>query len=403
LTLSLRTASPPADASVVPLLDACFQRAARESRLVQVLAADCPSYDPGMALLAENDSGPLGWALFLPREMSLRGSWVPCAVSAPFGVLPAERRRGVGRFLCEAGAQALHDRGIRAVAVLGSPSFFASQGYAPAFDLYTVIARGEDLPPAGDTSAWRGLRAEDIPHLRAMHFSNYAGVDGTEHRTEAPMDWESSIPSAFTLVLPGEGGPEAYLRFRIGRALEIRECAARSDAGIDGVLRFLHRILEEHQSPVAEVHVPPPHPIARELYHRGNTVRRSNFRGSAMLRVLDWRGLLEDTSESWADALRGTGQEELSLELDGSPLRLSLEGGALAVSEERSRSCHVFIPPCWGPPLLTGMRTHRDLLESAEVQARSRLGPDGSALLRRLFPGGSPMWTYSPVFEIADD
>ena len=289
---TLRTASPQGDPELASLIDACFERAGHESRLAQALSEGCPTYDPGLALLAEDEGGPLGWALFLPRRLRLRGCWLPLCVSAPFGVLPARRGEGGGRFLAQAGAQAQRDRGILGAVVLGNPGFFERHGYYPAFDCYGVVVGREELADIAPTEGWRGLRAEDIPGLDAMYRSNHAAGDGTEERTHAAVDWESSAPEAYSLVHESEGVVDAYLRFRVRAELEVRECGATSQAGVGAVLGFLRQLLDEHGRAQLVVHAPPAHPVARALFHRGAMMEANNFRGAALLAVHDWPAVL---------------------------------------------------------------------------------------------------------------
>ena len=287
--------------------------------------------------------------------------------------------------------------------VLGNPDFFTRFGYSPAFDLYTVGVYPEDLPQGGGTGGWRGLSAPDIPHLVKLYHDNYGDTDGTEERTEAALDWECNTENAHTLVLEEQGRVEAYLRFRVRDQLEVRECGVRTAAGITGVLHFLQRLLAEHGRARIEVHVPPIHPVARALFHSGSVIEMNNFQGAAMLNVLDWPGILMDTGPSWVRALEGAERKAISLEIGGEPIHLSLHRGEFAVDLRREERCHLYVPPGWGPPLLTGQRNHRDLFFLGAVQERSTLDEAGQELVRRLFPGGHPMWPYSPVFEIADD
>jgi len=403
MSLSLRTASPLEDPGLGPFLDSCFERPARESRLAHALASECPTYDPGLALLAELNGEPAGWALFLPRRFRIRGTWLSLSVSSPFGVLPEARGKGVGRFLVEAGTQALRDRGMRGAVVLGAPHFFSHFGYHPAFDLYSMEVRREDLPEEGSTEGWRALRGDDIRALSELYLQCYGVSDGTEERSIAPLDWESIGPDAHSLVLEQDGQVVAYLRFRVRERLQVRECGARTPAGVHSVLGFLRRLLDEHVRGELEVHVPPTHPVARGLHHRGATCEGNNFNGAALLAIHDWAGVFTDTAPAWEQALAGGKCHAISLGIDGKQVRLALRKGKLVVGEGAQKDAHLWIPTGWGPALLTGQRDHRDLAFDPAVWENSTLGEAGWALVSRLFPGGHPVWSYSPVFELADD
>lgn len=401
MTLALRTATPLRDPALASLLTLAFDGRPNELRLVEALERGSPTFDPGMSLVATHDGEPAGYALFLPREMRLRGTWVRLAVSAPFGVRPELRGAGgVGQFLLRAGIQALRDRKIRGAVVLGGQAFFAKHGYASAFNLYTArVPRG--LIEATDAARWRGLRPDDLAPIQALLHACYAETDGTERRSAAALEFESSVPHGHTLVFEERGVVEAYLRFRVGRVLEVRECGARGEHGITALLGLLARLIVEHGREAIEVHLPPQHPLALELFQRGAPLTSSNFHAAAMLNVIDWKGLLADLAPALAPALAGT--RGLSLEIEGAPLALSTGPAGLSVREGRDERAHLWIPPGWSSGLLTGQRSWRDLAHSSEARKRSTLDESGWALVRRLFPGGDPQWTYSPVFELADE
>ena len=304
----------------------------------------------------------------------------------------------------------MRDRGLRGAVVLGGAEFFSRSGYHPAFNLYTTTAHATDLPGDPEPHTWRALQSGDIPHLREIHARNYAQANGTEQRSGAPADWESSGVNCYTLVLEREGEVAGFLRFRARERLEVPECATRDADATESTLRLMHRLIEEHGRTRIEVHLPPTHPVARALFHRGHSRQVNNFGGAALFSVADWRGLFEDTRESWARSLRAIEGAPISLDLGGEILRLSLAPGdaagersTLVLGNERVTERHLWVPPALAPGLVTGQRSHLDLAEDGRVAERSRLDTAGEELLPLLFPGGSPQWTYSPLYELADD
>ncbi len=401
MTFRLRTSHPKHEPRLLELVDAAFERTGHESRLLEALAAGSPDFDPGLCLVAgEDEEHPAGFALFLPRAFRLRGTWVPMAVAAPIGSLPAARGRGLGRFLLEVGFTALVDRGLRGAVVLGPREYFERHGFAPAFNLYCVRVRREDLEP-GDTDGWRGLGAEDLTGVQALYERTYGALDGSERRSASAIDFECATPQAHTLVLGPPGRPRAYLRFRIREAIELRECAAEGPAEVAAVLAFLRRLADEHGRAQLQAHLAPGHPVARALFLRGCLLEASDFGGAAMLAVLDWPGLLADLGPGLARAL-GDG-ESLSLELGGNSWRLEGRAGALEVTRGRVAGAHLAPPPGLAPALFTGQRSASDLAWDDSTRKASDMTDEAWERARRLFPGGSPSWTYAPIFEVADD
>ncbi len=401
MSLRLELGSPDSP-EFVQLLELAFERADHETALVRRLASEYPEYDPGLCLVATAEDGePLGFSLFLPRTLSLRGTDVRLAVSSPFAILPQARREGVGRFLLEAGTQALLDRNIRGAVVIGGRPFFKSFGYGSAFNLYSVRARREDLP-AERVEGWRGLCGDDLEPMARLHRAAYRGSDGAERRAPSAIDWEAAIPNSHCLAFERDGKLLAYLRFRIRGSIELRECGVDSAAGVQAVLQFLGQLMDEHNRPEMDAHLPPTHPVARALFHSGCLEQVSNFEGAALLRVLDWPGLLSDTAPVWEQPLRNTPGQRLGLGIDGQTVELSLEGGCLSVAHTQRDDQRLHVPAGWGPGLITGHRNFIDLELCDEVQAQSSLDKDGWELVRELFPPGSPMWSYGPLFELAD-
>lgn len=403
MSLQLRTVSPAEDPDLPAFLDRAFGRPDQESRLATRLSAEHPGFDPSLSLVAERDGEAVGWGLFFPRKLRLRESWVPLAISSPFCTLPEARGEGVGRFLLDTGFGALRDRGIRGAVVIGAPEFFSNFGYAPAFNFCSYVVRAADLPedPASD---WRGLVGEDLPGLREIYEHSYRETPGCEQRELAALEWDVSIPGSHALAWAPGGAPRAYARFRVREELELRECGAADAEGVAAVLAFLRQLMHEHGRERMEAHLPPAHPVARALFHHGCLEQRSDFAGAALLRVLDWPGLIHDTRASWRRPMEQLEVPELSLEFEGENalVHLGRAAGGWAIEPGRRGGRHLFVPAGWGPGLLTGQRNHLDLLGDPRVQARSELDETGRRLLRNLFPADAPFWSYAPVFEIAD-
>jgi len=398
----LRTADPRTDENLEALLDGSFRRPNRESRLVRMLGEGLPTFDPGLSLVATREARDVAFALFLPREFYVRGAKVPLVISSPVCALPEVRGKGAARFLLDAGLAALDDRGIAGAMVLGGSEFFARLGYRGAFNLYTIDAQRTHLDgfEAEGALEWGGLAAEDIPHLAELYDRCYRGVSGSEVRSHAPLDWESSSDSAYTVVHRHADRPVAYLRFRLRERLEIMECAAADPSAVRAVIGFVRRIALEHNRPGADVHVPPSHPVFRELFRAGCMAEGNNFHDEGRLLITNWQRFFAATGSSFARALNTVGVPAVSLGIETRSGReewcLTAQGKAeLEVSAGRA-DVHIELPEGWAEPLMTGRLDWRDL-EFAKALPKD-LNRQLSSLL---FPPGTPMWTYSPAFEVA--
>lgn len=392
--MQLEIVSPLHDARFTALLDAAFQRTDGESKLVRELARGYPDFDPGLALLASDGGAPLGCALFVPRTIRLRGAWVKVAIAAPIGVHPAAHRRGVGRFLLATGLGALKDRGLRGAIGIGASEFYGAFGFESAFNAYVQRVPVLALPVEGDTSNWRGLAERDLALLPELHARCLEGVDGCELRRAAALEWESAAPGSYTLVAERDGALEAALRFRVRAEVELSECVVANPAGVDSVLRFLRRLAREHSRGRVDTHLPPSHPVARELFRRGAVNESNRLGGAARLAVVDWPGLFADTRASWLAALERAKRDAVSLGLGGVDHELARRGSELVVTPGRRASAHVALPAGWSAGLVTGQLDHRDLVFAHGAEPE---------LARAFFPGGTPQWSYAPIFEVADE
>ena len=398
MSATLRTAQPTEEPGLLELLDAAFERPNQESRFVELLARHHPSFDPGLSLFAEVEGQGAGYALFLPREVLIRGALVPLAIAAPLGVLPQARGQGIGRLLVSTGLAALADRGLRGAIAIGAPGFYGDLGFASAFDLHAVHARAEHLPPPDESAPWRAITSEDLEVLCRLQSESYEHASGTEIRLPSPIEWDGQAPGSHALALGAPGDPHAYLRFRVRGELEIMECCANDSDSVQAILAFIHRLIQEHSRPRALVHVPPETRTSTTLLHRGALLEHSTFGGGSMLAITDLPGLLKDLAPWWAPIL---GDESFSLGSSGRSCLLDASSAEPRVTEGHAKH-HLEIPSPALSGLLTGQRSARELLFDPVVRHLSGLSKEGEALACRLFPRGSTMWTYSPAFELMD-
>ena len=398
MSATIRTAHPCEEPELAELVELAFDRADRESCFLELLAIHHPNFDPGLSLVSDVDGERAGYALFLPREIIIRGVRVPLSVVAPLGVHPERRGQGVGKLLVETGLAALADRGIRGAIAIGAPDYYGELGFASAFDLHVVDARPEHLPEPDARTPWRAITGEDLEALCRLQAESYEQASGTEHRLPSPIEWDGQAPGSHALAIGAKGDPSAYLRFRVREELEVMECCANDSDSVEAILALIHQLIREHGRARALVHVPPETRTSTTLLHRGAILEHSTFGGGSMLAITDLPGLMRDLASWWAPAL---GDASLSIGVGGKPCRLESKGGRPQVSEGRATH-HLEVPSPALPGLITGQRSARELLFDPVVRHQSGLSEEGRELVCRLFPRNSSMWTYSPAFELAD-
>ena len=102
-----------------------------EARLVEALREAAP---PSVSLVADDAGRVVGHVLFTPVEIRAAGPAAGWFGLAPLAVRPERQRHGVGSELVRAGLAACRGIGVRAVVVLGHPTYYPRFGFAPAWD-----------------------------------------------------------------------------------------------------------------------------------------------------------------------------------------------------------------------------------------------------------------------------
>lgn len=90
--------------------------------------------EPGLSLVACADEGVVGHALFTQSLLDAPRELVTVQVLSPLAVLPEHQRQGIGAGLVERGIAALQARGVPAIFLEGSPTYYSRLGFAPAGD-----------------------------------------------------------------------------------------------------------------------------------------------------------------------------------------------------------------------------------------------------------------------------
>ena len=85
MSATIRTAHPCEEPELAELVELAFDRADRESCFLELLAIHHPNFDPGLSLVSDVDGERAGYALFLPREIIIRGVRVPLSVARTGG------------------------------------------------------------------------------------------------------------------------------------------------------------------------------------------------------------------------------------------------------------------------------------------------------------------------------
>ena len=126
-------------------IEALYPRAFTDEDLLPLLRDLFNSPDDTISLVAVIDSNLVG-NVFFTRCAVDRGHR-EAALLAPLAVAPDRQRQGIGSALVREGLQRLRKEGIRAVYVLGDPSYYGRLGFSPERSVrapYTLPAEWAD-------------------------------------------------------------------------------------------------------------------------------------------------------------------------------------------------------------------------------------------------------------------
>jgi len=128
--IKLRKETPADYPDIRMVNDVAFGRKA-ESKLVDTLR-NTTGFIPDLSAVAEVDGKVIGHILFYPVTITKDEQKHASLQLAPMSVLPAFRKKSIGKLLVIYGLQAAKDLGHSSVIVLGHPSYYPKFGFERA-------------------------------------------------------------------------------------------------------------------------------------------------------------------------------------------------------------------------------------------------------------------------------
>ncbi|MFI5936963.1 GNAT family N-acetyltransferase [Actinoplanes sp. NPDC051494] len=242
-------------------------------------------FEPGRALIAEDDGSIVGHAAAYTRELTVPGAIVPAAHVTLVGVAPTHRRRGILTRMMDRQLRDVAAAGNEPIAVLWASEtrIYPRFGYGPAaqrlkMEISTTDVRLPATPaPRGRlrqvepteaikdfTQVYEGLRATRVgwssrgglwwEHLLADPLEHRGGATpsyGVVHETadgptgyaiwSTKSEWDNRGPNGQVLIREiVAADPEAYLTlWRFLLSLDLTRRASMSFAAVDEPLQYL--------------------------------------------------------------------------------------------------------------------------------------------------------------------
>jgi predicted N-acetyltransferase YhbS len=116
--------------SIAMINDMAFGRKA-ESKLIDALR-NTAEFIPDLSIVAEVNEKVIGHILFYPISIVDGKKKYTSLALAPMSVLPAFRKKSIGKLLVLYGIQTAKDLGHKSVIVLGHPSYYPKFGFERA-------------------------------------------------------------------------------------------------------------------------------------------------------------------------------------------------------------------------------------------------------------------------------
>ena len=163
---SIRLSIPEEAAAIISIYPAIFP----EEDLQPLVRDLLDEGEAVLSLVAAAGDDVIGHVVF--TLCTVEGSAEHIGLLGPLGVLPDRQGQGIGRALVQAGFEAMKQRGIAKVCVLGDPDFYGRYGFEAEKDIEPPY----DLPAEWD-GAWQSVLLDD----------NAAPVTGT---LTPPKPWQ---------------------------------------------------------------------------------------------------------------------------------------------------------------------------------------------------------------------
>jgi putative acetyltransferase len=127
--MKIRPAETEDHAGIDRLLRTAFPEPAEAALVLALRAADADSLE----LVAEAHGEIIGQILFSPVEVDLAAGNQTFGLGlAPLAVAEAQRQKGIGAALVQAGVEFVKTLGVPFCAVLGDPEYYGRFGFQPA-------------------------------------------------------------------------------------------------------------------------------------------------------------------------------------------------------------------------------------------------------------------------------
>ncbi len=184
-----------------------------EVSLVDLLRRDA-RFDPGLALVAEQDGRVVGYAIFSRYDVWVSGECVKGAMLAPLAVHPVAQRCGIGTALLREGWARLQANRIPFTFHMGVPEYYTRQGYdSHQFGHVCMRFAADALSNAVGMYEVRPFAMDDAMTVRRLWGEWHAGVPFAIAPGHRFLDWASSYKHIHSIVFVKGSTVRGYLRY----------------------------------------------------------------------------------------------------------------------------------------------------------------------------------------------
>lgn len=214
-------------AEIAKLNIRAFHNRMGEANLVALLRQRS-SFDPDLALVAEQDNRIIGYALFNPVEVILYGEIIKATNLAPLAVLPEYQGQGIGAALVKEGLKRARDKGYDFDMLLGHSDYYPRFGYqTESFGSSSLTVSTSNLETLDLETSPPQVTQREHQQLVEILRDNHENINFTLAADDAHLMWLSADKNMPCTVYRHQAEIVGYTR---GTKNDVRLFIARDDA-----------------------------------------------------------------------------------------------------------------------------------------------------------------------------
>lgn len=213
------------------------------------------NYDNDLALVAEVEGIIVGYALFVPVDMYIRGELVKAVNLSPLAVHPEYQNQGVGGKLLMEGHKVAKEKGYAMSTLFGEKDYYPRFGYrAKMFSPSGLKISKEDLPQVFTEILERPVEPQDIKEIIEIWHNWNKDEPLAVFPGNNFLDWVSHERELTASTLIKEGEITGYIRYEVERPWVMLSLIGKNKESTSEILAHVGKKIEHTEAEF--VHIP---------------------------------------------------------------------------------------------------------------------------------------------------